>query len=89
MAIGNLPSVKYQILLGKLMDTVFVDNFTKVLKNLEKLQNVAAPDKKKENLIVTECGIDVIHFTHPMFEQRQPPVPGEFDLHSSPEFLLT
>ena len=26
--IGNLPNVKYQILLGKLMDTVFVDNVT-------------------------------------------------------------
>lgn len=82
--VSNLPSAKYQILLGKPTDTVFADDFTKVLENLEKLQNIAAPDKKKENLIVTERGIDVVRFTRPVFEQRRPPLPGEFNILSSP-----
>ena len=47
---------------------MFANDFAIVLENLEKIQNKAAPDKKKEHLIISECGVNVIHFTHPVFE---------------------
>lgn len=83
-AVGNLgnrppdklPSVKFQLLLGKPTDTVFADDFDKVLDNLNQISNDAAPGEKKENLIVEERGVDVLRFTRPVFEQRRPPVRG-------------
>ena len=83
-AVGNLgnrppdklPSVKFQILLGKPTGTVFADDFATVLDNLEQISNDTTPGEKKENLIVTERGVNVLRFTRPVFERRQPPVPG-------------
>ena len=79
--VDKLPSVKFQLLLGKPTDTVFADDFDTVLENLEQISNDAAPGKKKENLIVTERGVNVIRFTRPVFEPRRPPVPGSVTRH--------
>ena len=85
--LDKLPSVKFQLLLGKPTDTVFADDFNKVLDNLNQISNNAAPGEKKENLIVTECGVDVLRFTCPVFEQQRPPVRGSVAGGSSRTFL--
>ena len=69
---------------------MFANDFAIVLENLERIQNEAAPDKKKEHLIVSECGIDVICFTRPIFELQRPSVPGmsHVDLTSSVSLII-
>ena len=69
---------------------MFANDFAIVLENLERIQNEAAPDKKKEHLIVSERGVDVICFTRPVFELRRPSVPGmsHVDLTSSVSLII-
>ena len=69
---------------------MFANDFTIVLENLERIQNKAAPDKKKEHLIVSERGVDVICFTRPIFELQRPSVPGmlHVDLMSSVSLII-
>ena len=69
---------------------MFANDFAIVLENLERIQNEAAPDKKKEHLIVSERGIDVICFTRPIFELQRPSVPGmsHVDLTSSVSLII-
>ena len=76
--------------MGKPTNTVFANDFTIVLENLERIQNKAAPDKKKEHLIVSERGVDVICFTRPVFELQRPSVPGmlHVDLMSSVSLII-
>lgn len=77
-AFEKLYKAKYQIFLGKLTKTIFVDDFDSTVKKLAIFQADTATYPTRENLIVLNGRKKTLCFTQSIFKPRDPSVQGRF-----------
>ena len=66
----TLDKAKYQLMLGKPMDTLFADDFDIVVDTVSSLQGNIAEGGTRENFILKECQERFLRFTRGIFEPR-------------------